>query len=66
MPFPSFKLIPVTVFQMNEGSVVVEADGVNCRQNVNNVQKYLLREADVVATAAPSDRYKIWRQQPHS
>ena len=51
-----FKQSPFTVVQKNGNSVLVEADGVQYRQNVTHVKKYLERDDDVLpATSKSSD-----------
>ena len=43
-----------TVIQKNGNSVLVEADGVECRRNVTYVNKYFERDYDVLPATSKS------------
>ena len=49
-----YKQSPFTVIQKNGNSVLVEADGVECRRNVTYVNKYFERDFDVLPATSKS------------
>ena len=49
-----YKQSPFTVIQKNGNSVLVEADGVECRRNVTYVNKYFERDYDVLPATSKS------------
>ena len=49
-----YKQSPFTVIQKNGNSVLVEADGVECRRNVTCVKKYFERDYDVLPATSKS------------
>ena len=51
------KQSPFTVIQKNGNGVLVEADGVQYRQNVTHVKKYFERDYDVLPATSESTDY---------